>query len=163
MGLSNEFVAEHMDALFGKERANSLRGKIEGLRPEYRESCIVEELCEALGAKSNRYVLPFGFKNDKGTRTNHHLIFVTKHVLGYTIMKEIMAEKSSKHEQGVASFYYSPADKQFPLLFEWGRPLDDLQGLLLAAFSGKTLRMKTIFQQHHVGRPFIEKNYKSVL
>jgi three-Cys-motif partner protein len=111
MGLTNPMVQEHMAALFGDKRAQELRVRLDGLSPEDREICIVEELCAALGARQagarqERYVLPFSFKNDAGTRTSHHLIFVSKHPLGYSIMKEIMAAESSLHEQGVPSFHY---------------------------------------------------------
>jgi three-Cys-motif partner protein len=163
MGLTNPFVREHMAALFGDERAELLRRKLETLSREDRESCIVEELCDALGENKKRYVLPFGFKNDSGTRTSHHLIFVSKHPLGYGIMKEIMAKESSLHEQGVPSFQYSPADKRFPLLFELNRPLDDLEEMLLAQYAGQTLSMKTIYEKHNVGRRFIARNYKDAL
>jgi three-Cys-motif partner protein len=138
MGLNNELVKTHMDALFGDERAEKLRGKIEALSPSDREACVVEELCDALGAKNGRYVLPFCFKNDAGTRTRHHLIFVSKNVLGYTIMKEIMAGESSSHNQGVATFQYSPADHQFPLLFELLRPLDVSKVCCLQSFPAKS-------------------------
>ncbi len=162
MGLGNPMVQEHMAALFEK-RATVLRDKLEGLSPEDRESCIVEELCQALGAKQRRFVLPFSFKNDAGTRTSHHLIFVSKHVLGYSIMKDIMWKESSSHNQGVATFQYSPADKKFPLLFELQRPLDELEAMLLQAFAGRTVSMRDVFNQHHVGRPFVSANYKDVL
>jgi len=163
MGLSNPMVQEHMAALFGEQRALDLRDRLEGLSPEDRETYVVEELCEALGAKVGRFVLPFSFKNDAGTRTSHHLIFVSKHVLGYSIMKDIMWKESSSHNQGVATFRYSPADTRFPLLFELQRPLDDLEGMLLEAFAGKTRTMREIFEQHHVGRPFVSANYKETL
>lgn len=163
MGLSNPIVQEHMAALFGAERARLLTTKLEGLSPDDRESCIVEELCGALGAKQGRYVLPFSFKNDAGTRTSHHLIFVSKHSLGYSIMKEIMATESSLHEQGVPCFQYSPSDMRFPLLFELNRPLDQLEEMLLFAFASRTLIMKEIYESHHIGRRFIKKNYKEVL
>lgn len=163
MGLANPMVQIHMAALFGESRAKALTEKLEGLSPEDRENRIVEELCDALGAKRDRYVLPFTFKNDAGTRTSHHLIFVSKHPLGYGIMKEIMATESSLHEQGVPSFQYSPADQRFPLLFELNRPLDDLEEMLLAQFAGSTIEMKEIYARHNVGRRYIKKNYKDVL
>jgi len=78
-------------------------------------------------------------------------------------MKEIMAGESSLHEQGVPSFDYNPADKRFPLLFELNRPLDELEGMLLAEFAGRKVAMKDIYEQHHVGRRFIKKNYKAKL
>lgn len=51
MGLTNPIVRDHMDALFGDERAELLRNRLEPLSPEDRETCIVEELCNALGAQ----------------------------------------------------------------------------------------------------------------
>ena len=51
MGLNNPMVQEHMAALFGEKRAVAMREKLEGLSPDDRENYIVEELCEALGAK----------------------------------------------------------------------------------------------------------------
>ena len=163
MGLNNPMVQEHMAALFGVNRAQTLSKRLEGLSPDDRESCILEELCKALGAKEGRFVLPFSFKNDTGTRTSHHLIFVTKNLLGYSIMKDIMAAESSLHEQGVPNFQYSPADTRFPLLFELNRPLDDLEDMLLAEFADRTITMKEIYELHHVGRRFIKRNYKDVL
>ena len=162
-GLNNPMVKEHMRALFGERQADALGQELAGLDAKDRETCIMEALCNALGAKLGRYVLPFGFRNDEGTRTSHHLIFVSKSVRGYTIMKDIMWKESSAHNQGVATFQYSPADGRFPVLFELQRPLDDLEGLLLHDFAGKTLRMREVFERHHVGRPFVSSNYKEIL
>ncbi len=50
MGLNNPVVREHMAALFGEGRADTLRRNLEILSPADRESYIVEELCDALGA-----------------------------------------------------------------------------------------------------------------
>jgi hypothetical protein len=163
MGLPNAAVDEHMDCLFGKERADKLRAKLKPLPPDDRETAIVEELAEALQDLGGRYVLPFSFLNESGSRTSHYLIFVSKHVRGYEIMKEVMAKQSSKAEQGVPSFRYCPADRRYRLLFELSRPLDDLGELLLNDFAGRTLTTRQVFDQHHVGRPYLLKNYKTVL
>src|SRR6266704_4381494 len=160
MGLSNPLVKAHMDALFGVERADDLRKRLESLTPKDKKLTRVEELAEALKEMGGKHVLPFGFRNDKGNRTTHHLIFVSKNAIGYKIMKEIMAGESSKSEQGVASFEYSPADVRQPLLFEMARPLDDLEQLLLTKFAGRTVTYEQAYQEHNVGTPYIEKNYK---
>jgi hypothetical protein len=152
-----------MDALFGEERGAKLRERLEPLPPDERELTIVEEICEALIEMGGKYTLPFGFKNAAGTRTKHHLIFVSKHPLGYKIMKGVMATESSVSEQGVPTFEYSPATKRQPLLFELARPLDDLADMLLDEFAGKTLTMSQIYDAHNYGRRYIEKNYKDVL
>jgi hypothetical protein len=35
--------------------------------------------------------------------------------------------------------------------------------MLLTEFAGKTLEMKEIFDNHHVGRPYLKRNYKDAL
>ena len=78
-------------------------------------------------------------------------------------MKSIMAGESSLAEQGVPSFSYFPADKATPLLFALTRRLDDLETELPKIFAGRTLSMESIFQQHNIDTPYIEKNYKIAL
>jgi hypothetical protein len=151
MGITNKKVTNHMNALFEEERADELREEMKALTPDKRELMIIERISEGLQEMGGEYVLPFYFRNEQGTRTKHYLIFVSKNVTAYTIMKGIMGGESSKHEQGVPSFSYCEADKSMPLLFDLARPLDDLEELLLNNFSGKTLTMKQIFDQHHVG------------
>lgn len=162
MGLENDCVRQHMDALFGAEKANLLRTELEPLSPEDRELTIVEALSRALNPTGKRYVLPFRFCRFSG-RASHHLFFVSKHFLGYDIMKGVMASESSKLEQGVPSFEYSPADERFPLLFDLNRPLDDLEEMILRDLGGKTTSFKSLYESHSVGKPFIKKNYKAAL
>lgn len=163
MGLNNAIVQEHMDALFGADRANELRMALANKLPDQRELTIIEELSQALKNMGGNYVLPFCFRNEEGTRTSHYLIFVSKNIRGYTIMKDVMAGISTLNDQGVPSFAYCQADKNTPLLFELSRPLDELGKQLLRQFAGMTVTMKQIYDAHHVGRPFIEKNYKRIL
>ncbi len=163
MGLSNDAVKEHMNALFGQMRADQIREQLKLLSPQDRELTVVEAICEALKEMGGQYVLPFRFRHEIGNRTSHHLIFVSKHAKGYEVMKEIMAKESSDQMQGVPSFEYNPATLQQPLLFEFTRPLDALEDMLLDTFSGRTMTMKEIYDEHHVGKPYISKNYKIAL
>jgi three-Cys-motif partner protein len=162
-GLNNPAVREHMDDLFGKERANAIRAKLVGLEPGEREDLIIEELSQALKESAVTYVLPFTFKSEKGTRTKHHLVFASKNFKGYEIMKEIMAKESSELDQGVASFSYSSVSKEYQAQFEFSRPFSDLEDMLLTQFAGRTLTMHEIYERHNVGTPFIKANYKKVL
>lgn len=163
MGLSNPYVKSHMDALFGEERADELREKISPLSAAERELVVIESLCEALQAMGGDYVLPFRFKNAESNRTSHHLIFVSKHVKGYEIMKEVMAKESSETIQGVSSFEYNPATSAQPFLFELTQPLDELADMLLMSFAGQKITMVDVYNQHHVGKKYIKKNYKNAL
>lgn len=165
MGINNEAVQEHMQALFGEEQAIALRNRLNGEKSFQRELLIIEELCQVLKAYGSRYVLPFRFKNNRGKRTSHHLIFVSKHLRGYEIMKDIMARESTSDTQGVPSFEYNPADllPRQALLFQLSRPLDDLKDNLLVSFRGYKIAMKKIYEKHNVDTPYIKKNYKDVL
>jgi three-Cys-motif partner protein len=163
MGLSNPAVKMHMEALFGPERARQLTERLEGMPSYRRELTVVEEICQAVKEMGGKYVLPFAFKNEKGTRTSHHLVFVSKHPLGYGIMKEIMAKESSTEHQGVASFEYNPAEEEQHLLYGLVRPLDELEGMLLEQFAGRTMTVVQVFEAHNVDTPYIKKNYKDVL
>jgi len=163
-GLSNPAVQEHMAALFGESRAASLRERLGPMSPPEREATIVNELAMALKEYGHRFVLPFCFKNASGRRSTHHLVLVTKHFKGYEVMKDIMAKSSSEMDQGVPSFSFLPATAQGQqLLFELGRPLDDLKRDLPLHFSGRTTTMREIYVEHSVDRPYLARNYKAVL
>lgn len=163
MGLNNPLVEERMNSLFGKQHADHLRAQLRTTPRTEREPAIVEKLVQALKGMGGKYILPFRFRNESGTRTSHHLIFVSKSFKGYEIMKEIMGKESSKADQGVPSFEYNPVDKRFQALFEFTRPLEDLEEMLLAVFAGRTMTMVEIYQEHSVGRPYLKKNYKDAL
>ncbi|WP_339911665.1 three-Cys-motif partner protein TcmP [Symmachiella dynata] len=164
MGLNNDSVIPHMQALFGATRAAALRERFNqtSLRPMEREAFIVDEMTQALREMGGEFVLPFRFRNPEGTRTTHHLFFVSKHFRGYDIMRGIMYDHSHK-EQGVAKFEYNPADARWPSLFDLLRPLEDLEEMLLEDCAGETLPMKMLYESHSVGKPFVLKNYREVL
>ena len=90
MGINNQKVEDHINSIFGEDRANSIRPKLKGLAPEKRELLILNELAQSLSDNGIKYVLPFRFVWPTGDRTSHYLIFVTKHVLGYSLMKDVM-------------------------------------------------------------------------
>ena len=164
MGINNQVVKEHMDALFGTKRANELRSQLSDMNPHERELAIVKAISQALKEEGGEYVLRFCFKTQSGSRSSHHLIFVSKHITGYQIMKDIMARESSTAAQGVPLFEHNPAAAfEQPLLFELSRPLDDLADMLLMDFAGKTRTMKQIYRQHNVDTFFVKSNYKDVL
>jgi three-Cys-motif partner protein len=163
-GLSNSKVKEHMAALFGEERAHELKEQLDGMKPADREAMIVNELGMAFKAYGYRFVLPFCFKNESGTRTKHHLILVSKDFKAYDVMKDIMAKYSSEEIQGVPSFaYMPPSNEAQQLLLELNRPIDELQGMLLEGFAGRTVTKREIYVEHSVDRPFLERNYATAL
>ncbi len=167
MGINKPEAIEHLNSIFGVDRASRLLQMVEPLSPVERELVVVEELAQALRESSTqrerRFVLPFRFKKSGGQRTSHHLVFVSKHFRGYEIMKEIMAKESSGHDQGVPSFEYNRATEGQMLLFSLAQPLDRLGEMLMQKYAGQSLTMIDVYEQHSVDTPYIKKNYKEVL
>ncbi len=163
MGLGNDQVAIHVENLFTKSIANSLREKVQGLSPSDRENTIVEALKEALRSRLGEFVVTFCFINNEGNRTSHYLVFVTKNFRGYEIMKEVMAKESTRSPQGVPTFTFNPNDLKNPPLIDIERPLDEMEDMLCAEYSGQTLTMKVIYECHSNGRRYLKRNYKEAL
>ena len=166
MGISNPIVEPHMRALF-EDQFDGLVEKINGLSsPQEREAQVIESLCQAIKGYGTRFTLPFRFKNQDGSRTSHHLIFVSKDFKGYDEMKKIMYKESTRHENGVASFEYNPRDllsKRQHLLFQLSAPLGELREDILRNYRGRTISLESLYKEHSVDRPFVIQNYKEVL
>jgi three-Cys-motif partner protein len=161
-GVNNSSVFGHMEALFGDENFRQLRERLKGARsPAARERLIMDHLTSAMREAGANYVLQFRFRNRNGKRTTHYLVFVSKHPLGYELMKDIMARESSQFDQGVASFEHSPTVAGLGTLFP--RALDDLEDMLAVEFAGKSISMKDIYHTHNIGKPYIARNYKDAL
>ncbi|MDL2273290.1 three-Cys-motif partner protein TcmP [Oscillospiraceae bacterium OttesenSCG-928-G22] len=166
MGVNNDAIRSHMASLFGDSQLDAVRQECEGKSPNERELIVVQALCDALRNNGSQFVLPFRFKNDEGSRTSHHLIFLSKSFRGYDIMKDIMYNESSDNTGGVANFEYNPRDahyKQGSLFDTLSRPLDDLQGMLVQEYAGRTIDFLQLYEEHSVDKPYIKKNYKDVL
>lgn len=167
MGVTNEAIEQHLSSIFGKERFDALRSVLSGKKPYEREMIIVQFLCDSLRENGSKFVLPFRFKNDTGTRTSHHLIFLSKDFRGYDIMKEIMWKETTDHREGVAaSFEYNVRDnayRQGSLFDTLSRPLDELGRMLIDQYGGETIGFTPLYEEHSVDKPFVRKNYKDVL
>ena len=162
-----EAVEEHIDALFGKDRADELRSLPSSVEPPDRESFIIDAISESLKENAGEFVLPFRFRDERGTRTSHYLIFVSKHITGYNIMKDIMEAEGTNLDKGVPSLEYNPATHGQIRLFESLRPLEELGDILMEYFAGKTVTRQQIYNQHHdrftVGTRYTRNSYRECL
>src|SRR5262249_5576764 len=87
---------------------------------------------------------------------------VSKHPLGYGIMKGIMDGESRQSSEEVPLFEFSVETE--PGLFDDDPPtLEELRADLLKAFAGRKIRMIEIFERHNVGTSYVPRNYKRVL
>lgn len=163
MGIRNEFVADHIDALFGKVRADSLRSTIGDMSPEEREAAILDALAASFSENGN-YILPFRFERTASAGTSHHLVFVTRHLKGYEIMKDIMASESDEAVDGTPLYEYAPTkNSQLTFVYPLAQTLSDLPEILLREFAGRSLTRDELFEEHFVGSPFVKKHYNAAL
>lgn len=162
MGVANPLVDAHMQALFGSERLPLLQQELDAAASHEREAILRRALGEALREMGAEYLIPFRFSRESG-RASHYICFVSKHQLGYEIMKKIMATKGIVDEDNVPKFEYLPPHAGRQLPFTADRPLLALPEALLGVFAGRSLTVDEVFHEHNVGTPFIEKNYKDVL
>jgi three-Cys-motif partner protein len=162
-GISNEFVREHIDALFGPRGAEVVRAKVAGLHGDDREQVILNSFRDALRAIGFRYVLRFRFRSRTADRTSHHLVHCARHPLAEKIMKEVMDRYSAKTFEGVPLFEIPPADFGQQSLFEEPSPPVDLAGELLHRFAGQRVTLPEIIRRHGPGTPYIERNYRAAL
>ncbi|MCK9519649.1 MAG: three-Cys-motif partner protein TcmP, partial [Dehalococcoidia bacterium] len=162
MGVPNPIVDVHMEALFGEERLQLLQDELAAMSPLERETRITRALGEAINPNGDRYLIPFRFVRD-GKRTSHYICFVTKHPLGYSIMKDVMAKHGILDQDEVPRFEYYPRWAGRQMHFDEHRPLLSLPAELRSRFKGQTLTVRRLIDQHQLGTPFISRNYKSVI
>jgi hypothetical protein len=165
MAVPNPSVVEHMNDLFGSQRAEQLRERLHRMCPEERQATIINELILALRAVGGAYVLPFEFQSSHGERTSHYIIFVSKSQRGYEIMKDIMFGLSSDAEE-VRDFVYTPDETtQLRLIVDPSRPhsIPALKALLLRECAGQTMTVIQCFERHNVDTPYVKRHFKDAL
>jgi three-Cys-motif partner protein len=168
--LTNKHVTEHVDALFGKERADGLRAAAKQVaNSSEREELVIEKFIEAVNEDLGYdFVIPYVFEKEKKDRTSHYLIFISKNKRGFSIMKEIMYAQSDDRTQGIARFGYvrEVSKKRTPLLALMNTPLEDFKKQLCEEFAGQKADRKTLrdrFDTMHPRNLFVEKNWRDAL
>jgi len=162
-GLSNEFVREHIDALFGTRRAEAVRAKVARLHGDERERVVLDSFQDGLRAIGFNYVLRFRFLSSGADRTSHHLIHCSRHPLAEKIMKEVMDRYSGKTLDGIPLFEIPHDDFGQGSLFDQPLPPVDLAGELLRHFAGRTPTLPELVRRHSPGTPYVERNYRAAL
>jgi three-Cys-motif partner protein len=161
--LSNSLLLKNMEYIFGTERTANLSNQLNKLTPQKRHEVVIEEIKNALKEIEGHYVLPFKFTNKTGKSITHHLIFVSKHPLGYKIMKDIMAKYSTQTLDGIVFFEYNPAIPGNKVFFHPEYSIDKLCNDLIRVYHGQLITMKNIFESHHCGKNYIRRNYTDAI
>lgn len=168
-GLSNPSVENHMIELFGKQRCQYIKRTLHTISdPHTRELFIVNQMSEAIKDIEVPYVIPFRFQKTSENRTSHYIIFATKHILGYTIMKDIMYKAGEKDSNGIGRYEYIPTQDrqkniQLSILDFFNTPLDQLKNDLCSKYAGQELFVGKLIRLDIPYTKFVSKQYKTVL
>lgn len=165
--LSNNRVSNNMRQLFGEVHYSNLIEKINGCTGQIREAIIVNEMAEAIQDIGLSYVLPFRFKAEGKNRTSHYIIFGSKNITGYNIMKEIMYGIGEKDFNGIGQFEFIPScDKsgmQLSIVDLYNTPFEEFKKELCERYKGKTVSMIHLYNQDSPYTRFILKQYKKAM
>lgn len=161
--LNNSLLMGNMENIFGTGRAIKLASDLKELTPLKRHKVVIDELKAVLEEIGGGHILPFKFTNKTGKAITHHLIFVSKHPLGYSIMKDIMAPYSLQTLDGIVYFEYNPSIPGNRVLFHPEFSLDKLCADLKEIYRGQSILMDKIYNDHHCGKNYIKKNYKDAI
>lgn len=108
-------------SMFGnEERATALLRELETInRTEDRENTIVEHYRRALGEASGaEYFIPFRIESEHRRITSHYLIHITKHPMGFRIMKDVMWKLGKSREgTGLLGLEQASLDEEDQLVF----------------------------------------------
>jgi three-Cys-motif partner protein len=168
--ITNPFMRNLVNGLFGEGRAVMLRQSVKHLDAEKREKLVLQTFIEALKEIRGDHTWRFKFYQEEIDKTSHFIIFVSKHPLGYSLMKETMAANCER-DFGVPIYEFKPGRSALPppiridLFGKASRqnPLEALKEDLLAGFSGRKATVQEIFFEHHLEKPYILANYKTAL
>jgi three-Cys-motif partner protein len=159
--LSNPEFTEHMEAIFGADRAATLWDTLAPLQSEEREQHVHAALEEAFHEAGVNFIQRYDFE-----KRHDSLVFMSQSEKGLRVMKTVMQKRSRSDDDGVPSFSFArPAPRQMNLqLFGPQRSqLDDLRDSLLTAFDGRTVTFEELVREHHPGTRYVDRNYRQVL
>jgi three-Cys-motif partner protein len=160
MNLGSEAMTEPINEFFTEARAETLRKAVASLRPAQREEAILREMKSAIRSL-NAQVGIFTYRSETGARSTHHLLCVSRHKHGMALFKEISAKESTTFEEDVPSLEHDPSANPYQAgLFS---PIAELGKELLTMFAGRVMTLEQIYHEHHIGRRYIQRNYRQAL
>ena len=166
--INNNKVLNNMRELFGKNRFLSLKNKLSNTSGPVREKIIMNEMSEALKDIGMNFVLPFRFKWEGKNRTSHYIVFASKHITGFNIMKDIMYNIGEKDFHGIGKFEFIPScDKrygsQLSIIDLYAAPFDDFRDNLCQKYKGQTLTVGDLYSIDSPNTRFVKSQYKQAL
>lgn len=162
--IRNPFMTDLINSIFGEETANYLRNEVENLSPDQREDLVLKCFINELKKVKGEYSISFKFYQEDGSKTSHFIFFVAKHPLAYALMKQTMAD-NCEWRGGIPTYEYNPTSNhnQMTLFGEDNYAIVELSETLLKIYKGKTTNRRQIYEEHNIGTPYVENNYKEAI
>lgn len=164
--IHNQQVIPHMRLLFGAKRLEQLQHDHSNARGSAaRRDVIVEHVMGAAKDAGAKFVHPFLFFDD-GEKASHYLLLASTHVRALELFKDITYKMGTESAGGVPSYAYFPTVEergQTGLFADDNRGIVELGEMLLKQFAGRTVTSDQIYDEHHIGRPYVRSNYRAAL
>lgn len=151
--IKEETQEKNMKNLFGEREYNNLLREFE-ITPKglSREFLLLNTFISALESKLGKklYSLNFAMNFRKKKRTNYHLIFLSKHKLGFKIMRGILTSRSAKDHKNMPLFVNEELSLNKELqgqleLGESSKLFNELKANLMIDFNEQTILVKDLF------------------
>lgn len=161
MALENSAFAKNMTDLFGEEFLFELNQVLSSNdSPKIREEIIVGKVWDFF-QDENYHIVGFLFKDTSGKKTSHILIHVSKHVLGFNLMKKIMKPYKHVSDSTKAIYMYNPTVEGQERMFD--NHIPDLQKQIIKEFKGKKITLGELFNKHNIKRAYTLEDYKEAI
>ena len=158
----NETQNKYWTNIFGNEGFKRIKERHEHEKNTRFEKIIIDELQNTLENEGVKFFIPFAIEFEEKEMISHHLVFITKHELGFRKMKEIMYKHSLK--DGDIPQYISKNINYVQLGFSFDMNIGALQDLLLKDFSGQEISVAKIYEKcNKWGYLYVDKNIKDAL
>ncbi|BDS11271.1 three-Cys-motif partner protein TcmP [Aureispira anguillae] len=159
-----EELARLLGAKTSTELQQVLKKRCSALKKEELITKAFEKKLKSTMGKGLLNPLKFKFYDHKN-KASHFLYFLTQNQEAYTLMREIFCSESQIIEDGIGNLAYNPnkgAQQKItsPTLFG---SMFELEQELLKTYQSQTLQIIDIYENHHLGRSLIKKNYIDAL
>lgn len=159
---------EALIRVFGQKITQDLQEAFKvRLSPFKKEKILVKAFKDRLKDQFGKAVFnPLVYKfYDHKNKTSHFLFFLTQNKAAYTLMREIFCAESQIIEDGIGNLAFNPnkgsqqkisSQTLFGSMFK-------LEQELLQTYKSQTLQIIDIYENHHLGRALVKKNYIDAL
>jgi three-Cys-motif partner protein len=157
--LFNEKERKNLESIFGAKRFAALQRVCIG-KARNRGSQIIEAFRDAMSEVGGRYFIAFRFDFPGKRLLSHHLIFLTKVELGFTIMRDVMYKTSIKVD-GIANWTYTDgaesAGEELNLAFIG--PMADLKRRIFSDIPIKGIKFGALYGSYNaIALLYVRKN-----